>query len=239
MAKTIQEWLDDDVKPVEDRSIRWLSEHYFFRDPLRPQYSDTAYFFAPADGTILYQKVVDPGECLLEIKGRYYTLHDAMQNHSYNKRSLVIGIFMSFYDVHINRIPLAGYLTYKRLDAMVPRNLPMLGLEKDLVDNRRLGPQQAEYLFYNERMLNSIFAPEINQCYYMLQIADYDVRVILPHSTEQHQPYHQNQRFSQIRYGSQVDLIIPLAADYDFECVHSELMHVEAGLDTLVRIHKK
>jgi phosphatidylserine decarboxylase len=239
MAKTLKEWLDSDVKTVKDRSIRWLSENYFFRDPTRPQFSDASYFFAPADGTILYQKVVDPDECVIEIKGKNYTLHDAMQDQSYSKRSLVIGIFMSFYDVHINRIPLAGFLSYRSLDPITSRNLPMLGLEKKLVDEYRIVPQQAEYLFYNERMLNSIFAPEIKQSYYVIQIADYDIRVILPYTIEQHQPFHQNQRFSQIRYGSQVDLIIPLTADYDFECVHSESMHVEAGLDTLVRIHKK
>jgi phosphatidylserine decarboxylase len=49
----------------------------------------------------------------------------------------------------------------------------------------------------------------------------------------------QNQRFSMIRYGSQVDLIIPLSEQYLYTPVLGAAMHVEAGLDPLVRITDK
>jgi len=106
MAKSLQEWLNTDVKKLKRKSIQDLSSIFFFRDPIRPQLIDPDRFYSPADGTILYQKVVDsPEDPVIEIKGVNYTLKDVLQDPDYNKPALVIGIFMSFYDVHINRIP--------------------------------------------------------------------------------------------------------------------------------------
>ena len=98
--------------------MSWLSEHYFFRDPIRPIYSDTSYFFPPADGIILYVQYVSSDEGIIDIKGKSYNLKTAMCQDSFNKFSLVIGIFMIFYDVHINRVPYAGYLSYQEPEAI-------------------------------------------------------------------------------------------------------------------------
>lgn len=240
MAKTLQTWVDTEVKQIKDCSIKWLSEHYFFRDPIRPYYIDPAYFFAPADGIIMYQRVVEPDERIVEIKGKPYTLREAIQDPSYaHQKSLVIGIFMTFYDVHINRIPLGGYLSYKQIDKILSYNRPMLAIEKSLVNELLVSASQADYLFYNERVLNTIFAPAIRQHYYVLQLGDYDVGVIVPFTMKQNQPFFQNRRFSQIRYGSQVDLIVPLSTRYDFELLQTEGMHVEAGVDPLIKIQEK
>ena len=48
----------------------------------------------------------------------------------------------------------------------------------------------------------------------------------------------QNERFSQIRYGSQVDLIIPLDGSTGFELLLEEGNHVEAGVDPLLKIKR-
>ena len=79
MAKKIQDWLETDVRPYREKPISWVSQFHFFRDPIRPTYSDLSYFFSPADGIILYQRKVHPGECIVEIKGRPYSLRDAMR----------------------------------------------------------------------------------------------------------------------------------------------------------------
>ena len=50
---------------------------------------------------------------------------------------------------------------------------------------------------------------------YLLQIADFDVDSITPFKLAQNRRFDQNQRFSQIRYGSQVDLIVPLSDRYE------------------------
>ena len=236
MAKTLDEWIQTDVLKVKGRSMRWLSEEFFFRDPSRPLYADSSYFFAPADGVILYTKTVNPDEAIIDIKGKSYSLQDAMRKDDYDKESLVIGIFMTFYDVHVNRIPYSGRLSYKELANISSYNLPMLDIEKKIIDELKLNTTNAEYLFKNQRILNTVFSMDLEQEYYILQIADYDVDCITPFRLKQNQSFSQNQRFSQIRYGSQVDLIIPLSKDFKYEPILDVGMHVEAGIDPLVKI---
>jgi phosphatidylserine decarboxylase len=73
----------------------------------------------------------------------------------------------------------------------------------------------------------------------MIQIADYDVDSITPFELRQNQPCLQGARFSQIRYGSQVDLVIPLSPTLDFEPVLPVHHHVEAGIDPIVAVRPK
>src|SRR5437867_3761038 len=110
MAKNLHEWLETEVEPFREQSIAWISQYHFFRDPIRPTYSDLSYFFSPADGIILYQGIVQPKEPIVKIKGKAYTLQDALRDADYNEPSLVIGIFMTFFDVHVNRVPYPGQL---------------------------------------------------------------------------------------------------------------------------------
>jgi phosphatidylserine decarboxylase len=239
MAKTLKDWIKTDVKQAEKMSIEQLSNQFFFRDPLRTMYIDNEHFYSPADGTILYQKIIkDPTKPIVEIKGINYTLQDAIGDKDYNKPSLVVGIFMSFYDVHINRIPYGGYLSYKSIDAIESTNKPMLATEKDIF-NGKINPANLEYLKYNERMWNKIYSPSIDYNYYLIQIADEDVNVIVPFTTDQNDLFAQNERFSLIRWGSQVDLILPLDERFDFELCLEDNMHVEAGLDKLIKIVTK
>jgi len=239
MAKALQEWIDTDVSKVRDKPMKWLSEEYFFRDPNRAVYSDSSYFFAPADGIILYADVVQADASIVDIKGKSYSLQDAMRKKEYAKESLVIGIFMTFYDVHVNRIPYSGHLRYEELEAISSYNLPMLGVEKSLIDALKPNVSEAEYLFSNQRVLNTVFSMELGQEYYILQVADYDVDCITPFNLKQNRSFSQNQRFSQIRYGSQVDLIIPLSKKYEYLPLLETGMHVEAGVDPIVKIVKK
>jgi phosphatidylserine decarboxylase len=236
VAKSLAEWMDTEVREVRDKPLNWLSQYYFFRDPSRAIFSDTSYFLAPADGVILYQEVVAPDECLLDIKGKPYSLRQAMRDETYDRKSLVIGIFMTFYDVHINRVPFPGRLSYRQLDSIGTFNRPMLDVERSIIEDLHISMVSADYLRHNQRMLNRIFSIELQETYYILQIADYDVDCITPFNTKQNQPVYQGERFSQIRFGSQVDLIIPLSARWDFETIHPVGYHVEAGIDKLVAI---
>lgn len=71
---------------------------YGFRDPERVVPADPAAVVAPADGT-----VADIGDC---DEARFF-----------GGRALRIGIFLSLFDVHVNRAPVAGrvaYLDYRR-----------------------------------------------------------------------------------------------------------------------------
>jgi phosphatidylserine decarboxylase len=239
MAKSLQEWITDDVEEHQSRTIDWLSQYHFFRDPPRPAFSDLSYFFSPADGVIVYQHVVKPDEPLVQIKGRPYSLQEAMRDDSYSAPSLVVGIFMTFYDVHVNRIPYPGRVSYQVLDPLDTYNHPMLDVEKGLLERLHIDMAGAEYLRHNQRMLNRIDSPQLEQPYYLLQIADYDVDCITPFDLRQHRPRMQGERFSQIRFGSQVDLIIPLSERHDFEPLQQVGTHVEAGLDPVVAVRPR
>lgn len=239
MAKTMAEWFETEVAEVRSKPLRWISEQYFFRDPNRPVYTDPSYFFAPADGIVLYACSVQPDEAVVDIKGKPYSLKDALRDDDYDHESVVVGIFMTFYDVHINRIPYAGRLSYRELDPIDTDNYPMIEVEHDMLRECKPYIDKAGYLFNNQRVVNRVFSIDLWQSYYILQIADYDVDSITPFTLKQHQSFSQNQRFSQIRYGSQVDLIIPKSDQYEFTPVIESHMHVEAGLDPVVRVTAK
>ena len=239
MAKTLEEWLATEVEPYSDKSIAWISQYHFFRDPIRPAYSDLSYFFAPADGIIIYQKTVQPSDPIVEIKGRAYSVRDALRDPDYAHESLVIGIFMTFFDVHVNRIPYPGQLSYKELDPIDTYNHPMLDVEKYILQELRIPEASLEYLHHNQRMVNKVACADLGLSYYMLQIADYDVDCVTPFSLKQNQPASQGERFSQVRYGSQVDLIIPLSPRFDFVPMQETGCHVEAGLDPIIRVVEK
>jgi len=235
MAQKLEDWLNGEVAELSKLPISELSNTFFFRDPLRSTYIDNKHFYSPADGTILYQKFVLPNEQVLEIKGIDYTLQDVMGDKDYNTPSLVIGIFMSFYDVHINRIPYNGVIKYNRLEPIESTNKPMLAVEKDIL-NKVINPNNMDYLKYNERMLNKIYNSFLDYTYYIVQIADEDVNVIAPFK-QQGDLCTQNERFSLIRWGSQVDLVLPLDKRFSFELLLKETMHVNAGLDKLIKIN--
>lgn len=236
MAKSLEQWMAEDVRPVQDRPMAWLSEQHFFRDPVRPTFSDASCFFSPADGVILYQKVVHPDESIVDIKGVSYSLRDAMRDETFEKRSLVIGIFMTFFDVHINRIPYPGRLSYRMLEPIDTFNHPMLGMEKSILEEVSAPSRGETYMRQNQRMLNRVDCTELGMSYYVLQIADYDVDSVMPFELAQNEPCYQGERFSMIRYGSQVDLIIPLVEGRELALVQEDGVHVEAGLDPLVRL---
>jgi phosphatidylserine decarboxylase len=239
VAKSLEEWVRTDVAEVKDKPLKWLSEFYFFRDECRPTYSDTSYFFAPADGIILYQRTVAPDEPVVDIKGKSYSIRDALREADWDKPSLVIGIFMTFYDVHVNRIPYPGRLSYRELDCIDTYNHPMLEVERSLLEDLKVSTDSARYLHHNQRVVNRVESTQLGQSYYILQIADYDVGCITPFVLKQNARCDQGHRFSQIRYGSQVDLIVPLSPRYEFETIQPTGFHVQAGVDPVIAVREK
>ena len=236
MAKPLDEWIASDMHHVQRRSLSRLSERCSFRDPVRPIHADASYFFSPTDGVILYQRTLGATDTLLEIKGRTYSLREALRDSTFDARCLVIGIFMTLYDAPVNRVPIAGILDFRLLPPIDDCNHPTLAVEESLLHGGKAAMGEAEYLFSNQRMLNRIYAPTLGLTYYLLQIADYDVSAILPFDQDQQRHYAQGDRFSEIRYGSQVDLIIPVSRRWRFETLLPDSTHVEAGLDPLVCI---
>jgi phosphatidylserine decarboxylase len=235
MAKELKQWIEEDVKPLINKDFGWLSSQFFLRDPKRPNYFDRDYFFSPADGVIIYQNLVKPNEPLVEIKGVNYNLKQAFQDEDFEQECYVIGIYMTFYNVHINRIPYSGLVSYQELIPIKSKNLPMINEENKLLEEI-IDFSEAEYMHTNQRIINSIYSSKLKQFYYILQMADFDVNCIIPFKREQNRKFHQNERFSIVRWGSQVDLIIPKSKIFNFEFLLKPGMVVEAGLDKLIKI---
>ena len=210
----------------------------FFRDPLRPLYLRPESFLAPADGVILYaHERVKPDEAIVVIKGRKLTTRDVLDNKTFNDEALVVGIFMTEFDVHINRCPTSGYLTeIHKTPYLFTHNFSMMLEQDDLTRGKGSHPDDMGYLFPNERCIVRCYAPRLKTSYYLIQIAERDVDEISNWGYE-HQM--QGERYGMVRFGSQLDLIIPLKKNENrFRMLAKENWHVEAGLDPLVEVLK-
>jgi phosphatidylserine decarboxylase len=199
MPQHLAEWVSQHVLPYRDKDCAWLSAYHFFRDPPRGAISDTSFFLSPADGIVLYAGAYDPDQPI-DLKGSSYSVRDALADKTFDKPAIVIGIFMTFYDVHVNRVPFPGRLSYRDVDPVYSYNRPMLDVEHALLDKLRV-PQTSDYLKVNERVVNTIQNPLLLAYpYHIVQIADYDVDCILPFERSQNQPVSQGQRFSHRAY---------------------------------------
>lgn len=213
----------------------------FMRDPVRAMQQNSKYFLSPADGIVLYQKVVgiDDAESL-DIKGKRYSLRDVLEDNRITGKALVTGIFMTVFDVHVNRVPYSGILSYKTCPPILSANKPMDIEENDILAenmNKLIG-DLGGYLKYNARTVNSVYIPELDYRYWIAQIADDDVNVIAPFNPNQAVWVHQGMRFSTVRWGSHVELVCPLDDRYDLVPIANGVSHVTAATDALVRLDR-
>jgi phosphatidylserine decarboxylase len=236
----IKEWLKTDeveyMRFLEKNDYDMFIREAFFRDPFRPVKMNPNVFLSPADGVVLYaHNSVDPDEALVEIKGKAFTPKEALGNQNYDCTSLVIGIFMSRFDVHVNRVPTSGYITDEtKTPFLHTPNVSMVFEEDDLLEKGVVKVDHMEYLFKNERRTVKIYNPLISGSYYVVQIAERDINVINNWGNGGH--LYQGERYGAVRYGSQVDLVIPLNTGTKYKVLAKEKYHVTGGVDPLVEI---
>lgn len=235
--QSLKQWLgSEEFKDVKGKSEGDRFALDFFRDPERRTYVMPDVFYAPADGVVLYaHEKVGPKEAIVEVKGKKFTVQDLLDDKEYDLPSLVVGIFMTQYDVHVNRMPTKGFFSeVHRTPYLFTPNISMLLEEQELVDNGTVDPSDMEYLFQNERRVSRVKGGPTGE-YYLVQIADLDVDVICNWSRNKF--YHQGERFGMIRFGSQVDLVIPMLEGCPkLEVLVKPKHHVEGGIDPLVRV---
>ena len=235
MSSSLNEWLDE-IKPFKKMDPDFLASVFFFRDPSRPVYKDSDYVFSPADGTIIDQGFKKADEEIAEVKGITYTPKKLIEDSSFDKTSLVISIFMSQYDVHVNRMPTNGNVFFKQVAPLQTKNIPMIFEERDLLAGH-INYKHMGYPTKNGRTVNTIYNGRY--VYYLVQICDSDVNVVAPFTTRQGKHYGQNERFSVVRYGSQVSIILPLTDCFEFDLMETKERHVRAGLDRLIYVRGK
>jgi phosphatidylserine decarboxylase len=150
----------------------------FFRDPVRTTPRSDKLVIAPADGLITMITRVPPPR---ELRGG-----DGLEDGEYTR----VSIFMSVFDVHINRSPISGRI--KRV-AYVPGKFVNADLDKASEDNER-----QHFLVEGSDGLKIGFT----------QIAGLVARRILAFVREG-DTVEAGQRIGLIRFGSRVDVFLP------------------------------
>lgn len=233
----LKEWLQtDEVKKLKNMTGGKRYSREFFRDPFRSLFIRPEMMLAPADGIILYaHERVKPDEAIVVVKGRKLTTRELLDDKEFKQDCLVIGTYMTEYDVHVNRGPTAGYLTeFHRTPYLFTHNFSMILEQDSLLEGRGAEQPDMGYLFPNERCIVHFYAPKIRCSYYTVQIAERDVDEI---ANWGYNSQMQGERFGMVRFGSQVDLVIPLSAKTPKFKIHAKVnYHVEAGVDPLVEV---
>ena len=165
---------------------------------------------SPADGTVVYVRRVEPGEEVVVIKrGVKATVRDIAREDDGTPK-LVIGVFMSPFDVHYNRAPLAGRVGFIRRHPSTPRNLHMGRMHARALTRRFPLYHGSLHIVQNERVVTQIVGAygARSMSVYVVQIGARTVRGI-ESFVAPGDALARGETFGMIRVGSQVDVIVP------------------------------
>jgi phosphatidylserine decarboxylase len=186
-----------------------------------------------ADGVVVYVQTVPPGADVLSIKkGLAARLEDLLREHDHEPK-LVIGVFMSPFDVHYNRAPIAGRVDFVRHHPGRGANVAMGVMHRRILFKRPPYYQDSEHIVRNERTVTKIDGSPsgIPLSCYVVQIAAKTVAGIQSF-VEPGARVARGARFGMIRIGSQVDVVVPLRAGMQVRVREGE--RVRAGETVLV-----
>lgn len=182
--------------------------YWFFRNPPRNIPTDEA-ILSPADGTVVYVKQVPPHEEIVVIKrGVRACINDIVRGDLASPK-ILIGIFMSPFNVHYNRSPLPGRVEFIRHHPAVKPNCHMGSMHLRTLLRHPPFFKNCLHIINNERTVTKIkgsFKGEEVSCY-IIQIAARSVNGIDSYF-EKGAQVEKGEIFGMIRIGSQVDLVI-------------------------------
>lgn len=145
---------------------------YFFRDPVRSIPGEKV-IVSPADGLVTFIGITKN------------PLNDETDQNSYKK----ISIFLSVFDVHVNRMPVDAKISQIKY---IPGKFINATLDKSSEENER----------------NIILAENNNDKFYIVQIAGLIARRIVC-IIKNNQEVNKGDRIGIIKFGSRVDLYLP------------------------------
>lgn len=186
---------------------------WFFRNPERSVPSGDN-LVSPADGTVVYCKRLKPSEDVITVKqGVSARIEDIAREHMQGPK-ILIGIFMSPFDVHYNRAPISGVIEAINHYPAKTENRHMGPMHLRIVFGRSPFYRDSLHIIENERTVTRIrgsFRGHTTECY-VIQIAGKSVRGI-ESFVSVGEPVSKGQVFGMIRIGSQVDLVVPDPGD--------------------------
>lgn len=186
----------------------------FYRDPERSVPDLPGVIVSPADGKVIYIRESQDGMLPISTKhGQPYPLRELTKTTFSTEKVLVIGISMNFMDVHVNRAPIDGRIAFQR---HFPGKFGSLRLPEMVFENER-----ATTIFERDGLQVAV-----------VQIASRLVRQIVSF-VEEGQPMLLGQRFGIIRFGSQVDMVLPSIESLEMMVKPGD--KVKAGLTIIAR----
>jgi len=182
---------------------------WFFRNPSR-RVPPGEHIVSPADGIVVYLKQVPANDPVISMKNqRALSIADIVRE-DLNEIKVLIGVFMSPFDVHYNRAPISGQVEFIRHHPAVLKNHHMGSMHWRSLLRRHPIYERSSHLIHNERTVTQIsgtFKGQSLSCY-VVQIAGSSVRGI-ESWVEPGRCVEQGQVFGMIRVGSQVDVVVP------------------------------
>ncbi len=182
---------------------------WFFRNPPRrcPLGENLV---SPADGRVVYVEKVRSGSEVFSIKKGVSARLEDITREDLGKEKILIGIFMSPFNVHYNRAPLSGTVELIRHYPPTGKNLNMASMHFRAVF--RIPPyyKNSLHIVRNERTVTKIqgcFRNASIPCY-IVQIAGRTVRAIVSFYREGAN-VGKGDVFGMVRIGSQVDIVVP------------------------------
>ena len=209
--------------------VAWVAWRYvwFYRNPPRTT-PVTEGIVSAADGTVVYVRKVAPGEPVVSVKqGLAAKLADIVREDE-PAAKLVIGVFMSPFDVHYNRAPIAGTVTMIRHHPGRGPSVHMGPMHWRILTGRRPYAEGSRHIVQNERTvtrIDGVVKGHRLSCY-IVQIAAKTVAGI-DSFVDIGGPVARGEVFGMIRIGSQVDVVVPWRDDLEVRVQPGE--RVRAG----------
>lgn len=166
----------------------------FWRDPERAPPSGRGLVLSPADGKIGYVMSLDSGSTpMLSKQGRDFLVAELTGANRLTAATCLIGVEMSFLDVHVNRCPISGKVTLlKQIEGQF----------------MSLGREEAQFL--NARCTTVIEGRSLTLA--VVQIASRLVRRVESYLSL-NATVTSGQRLGMIRFGSLVAVVLPQRED--------------------------
>ncbi len=184
----------------------------FHRDPERIPPQKANVIVSPADGRIRYIKKISNSQIPISIKKKKrFTLTELAKTDIAYRDVFLIGIEMNILDVHVNRAPVKGEIVFQKHHC---GEFYSLRNNKALIDNERM---------------TTLFDTGVFQIG-VVQIASRLVRRIVSFF-DIGNTIELGERFGIIKYGSQVDLIIPTIQGLNIQVKEGDKMR--AGISII------
>lgn len=186
----------------------------FYRDPERTSPDRHEVVVSPADGQVIYVHSCAGGALPVSTKnGRCYALDELVRTRLRSDDAVVVGIALNFLDVHVNRAPIAGTVS-----------------KQQRYPGRFASLKDPSAVFVNERSTTVVERPDLQVA--VVLIASRLVRRIISHVREG-DSVAMGQRIGAIRFGSQVDVVLP---DEDVRVLVRPGQRVRAGETVIAEV---